>query len=582
MGTPIDILFVTRPAAARDSGQADRYRDLRFEIEGRVAEISVLRAMAGGLGAAEAHEHLIGRGQNSGVFPVLTPIYLEEFFGRQGLVMKEIPCLVDDEDLAREYIRDGVRVIALCTTWLPGAQGLSDIRKAAARLRAMAPGVPIVVGGMGARKAWCLRQLRQREPLLGLLPGWLERSFLTRGLGRMLLKRGLAQHFLLVDPRADRDIDAIVTCEGGEATLAAIARRRREGRDFRDLPNLAIPDGADYRLTASEPEAIDVDAGAVDWRRHARRLGGQEAPVRSGTGCPFRCGFCDFQGLQEVRIRSHKSLLAELRTVAQALPPPRRVYFVDDNLASSRRQLVEFARALAAEKLDLSWRAFLRADAIDAQTAVILRESGCRECLLGMESGDPQVLRNMNKRMDPQQALRGVEALDSAGISTVSTFVVGFPGECGASVERTSEFISGFPSGEPARAFHRYYLFPFMVSPLSPVAGREPRTRFGLRGVGENWAHRTMNVREAGLAMREVFLRVKGPAHFYMEQLPKDWSAPAVRRVIELRDLLQKERLESGRAPRVERLLRQVRHAESLTSESVTPVTAPQCEPVSS
>ena len=172
-----------------------------------------------------------------------------------------------------------------------------------------------------------------------------------------------------------------------------------------------------------------------------------------------------------------------------------------------------------------------------------MQASGCRECALGIESGDPLILRNMNKRLDPERALRTVELLDAHGINTQCTFVVGFPGESAATVERTAAFISSFPSGEKAGAIHRYYLFRFQVLPLSPVATPEKREEHGLTGVGEHWSHSTMNADEAKEAVRELFLNVRGPSHAYMELLPPEWSVAATRHVLEQRDAVQKEQL---------------------------------------
>lgn len=325
-----------------------------------------------------------------------------------------------------------------------------------------------------------------------------------------------------------------------------IARRLREGKDFKNVPNLALPEDGNYRFTADVPETRDLDAEIVDWNRQKHRLGVFDAPIRGSVGCPFNCGFCDFFGLYKPMQRSLESLIAELRTLAEAMPPPRHVYFTDDNVAVSRTRLRQFCRALIAAKLDLSWRGFLRADSIDAESAELLHASGCRECALGIESGDAGILRNMNKRLDPECALQAVHLLDSHGINTQCSFIVGFPGECAATIKRTAQFLSSFPSGEKARAIHRYYLFRFQVQPLSPVATPEKREEYGLTGIGEHWAHRTMNADEAKEAVRELFLNVQGTSHAYMEWLPPqrpEWTVAATRRVLEQRDVIQKERL---------------------------------------
>jgi len=277
----------------------------------------------------------------------------------------------------------------------------------------------------------------------------------------------------------------------------------------------------------------------------------------------MHCEFCDFAKLYKPRLRSADSIIAELRTLAEAVPAPRPVFFTDDNLALSARHFKMFLKALARERLGLSWRAFLRVDAIDEEASVLLRESGCRECLLGIESGDPGVLKNMKKQIDPDQALRAIGQLDKSGIGTQCTFVVGFPGECSASLERTAAFLSALPSGERAQAIHRYYLFPFQVVPLCPVAAPERRAQFALKGWGEKWSHSTMNSEEAAAAMRQIYCSVRGPTHMYLEFLPSEWPISVTRRVIENREALQKHRLANGeRTGDMEQLMAAVRAAD--------------------
>ena len=249
-------------------------------------------------------------------------------------------------------------------------------------------------------------------------------------------------------------------------------------------------------------------------------------------------------------------MIAELKTLTQA--GYKDVFFIDDNIAYSKKQLAEFTKAIIAEHLDLSWRALLRADTIDVETASLLKNSGCSEIMMGVESGDPQVLMNMNKGTDPEKVLKAINCLDTEGIRTRCYFVVGFPGECSKSIENTVSLISSFPSGDSARAFHRYYMSKFMVSPLSPVASPEMRRKFSLKGVGGSWSHSTMKSKEVFGAMRQLFLNVKGPSHLYSESFPADCDAGKIRKVMELRDTMQKERMR-GRAGDLETLITAVR-----------------------
>ena len=73
-----------------------------------------------------------------------------------------------------------------------------------------------------------------------------------------------------------------------------------------------------------------------------------------------------------------------------------------------------------------------------------------------------------------------------------------------------------------------------------------------------------MNSEEAREAVRSLFLKVRGPSHMYLEMLPPEWPRPAVRRVLEARDALQKDRLAGAltEADATARLLSAVGEAE--------------------
>jgi hypothetical protein len=72
-----------------------------------------------------------------------------------------------------------------------------------------------------------------------------------------------------------------------------------------------------------------------------------------------------------------------------------------------------------------------------------------------------------------------------------------------------------------------------------------------------------MDAEGARAAVREIFLRVKGPTHMYLEPLPAEWPAAATRRVLEAREELQKAAVRGPPpAEALPQLLRVVQRAE--------------------
>jgi p-methyltransferase len=183
------------------------------------------------------------------------------------------------------------------------------------------------------------------------------------------------------------------------------------------------------------------------------------------------------------------------------------VYFTDDNLFSSRTRARDICRAILDSGMQVRWRGMVRVTIVDDETAALMAQSGCLEVLLGIESGDPDILRSMGKDASPERILEGIRRLSRAGINTKSTFIVGYPGETDASLQRTVDLLNAYPTDGPA--VHRYLFFRFGVLPLSKVASPESRARFHLRGYGYHWTHDTMTSQEAEQRMEALYDRLK-------------------------------------------------------------------------
>ena len=79
---------------------------------------------------------------------------------------------------------------------------------------------------------------------------------------------------------------------------------------------------------------------------------------------------------------------------------------------------------------------------IDAEAQIVLqrrqaRRSGLRRALVGVESGDPQMLADIQKDITVEQVLITAERCRRFGIKGVFPFIVGMPGETDESVRAT-------------------------------------------------------------------------------------------------------------------------------------------------
>jgi len=207
------------------------------------------------------------------------------------------------------------------------------------------------------------------------------------------------------------------------------------------------------------------------------------------------------------------------------------VSFVDDNALSTPRRALALAGAIAESGLGLRWGGYLRADAVTAEDAPALVASGLQYGWCGIESGDPGMLRRMQKRCDVEAARRGIDALLAEGVQVLTTFVLGFPGESRASVDATAAFLNGLR--RDARGRVEYLVFPFHLMPGSPVDAPARRREYGLTGSFGSWRHSTMSVDDVQATWApHLFRQVDVSYEYYGGDDSRVWTGARQREAI--------------------------------------------------
>ena len=76
----------------------------------------------------------------------------------------------------------------------------------------------------------------------------------------------------------------------------------------------------------------------------------------------------------------------------------------------------------------------------DYDTLKAMKEAGCRLLIVGYESGDPQILKNIKKGATVQRALDFTRDCHKLGLVIHGDFILGLPGETKESIRNTIEF----------------------------------------------------------------------------------------------------------------------------------------------
>ena len=189
-------------------------------------------------------------------------------------------------------------------------------------------------------------------------------------------------------------------------------------------------------------EVADLSRVGVIGNFHGfKPKGTRFATCLSNRGCRAHCTFCsvrNFNG-QGVRQRSVTSVLDELQHLRDAHGIGHITWLDDDLLKDESRALALF-NGMAERKLGLTWDATngLIAAACSEEIVAAMAASGCIATNLGMESGNPEILKRVKKPGTVKGFLRAAEVFKKHPEIHVRVFLmIGFPGETLSMIEDT-------------------------------------------------------------------------------------------------------------------------------------------------
>jgi len=160
----------------------------------------------------------------------------------------------------------------------------------------------------------------------------------------------------------------------------------------------------------------------------------------TSRGCPALCTFClwpQTHSGHRWRLRSADDVAAEVRYAIQAFPGLKEIFFDDDTFNYQKARTIELCKKL--KPLGVTWSCTSRVTT-DYETLKAMKDAGCRLLIVGYESGDPQILKNIKKGATVEMALRFTQNCKKLGLKVHGDFIVGLPGESRESLRRTIEF----------------------------------------------------------------------------------------------------------------------------------------------
>lgn len=162
--------------------------------------------------------------------------------------------------------------------------------------------------------------------------------------------------------------------------------------------------------------------------------GVSEVNIISSRGCINNCTFCsaarslnlDFP----IRERSVHSIIDELLEIKERYPNVQSIRILDDLFLKSQKSLTKAINIFS--RFDFQWRSMAHVQSfnnITQEEINKLKESGCVELFIGIESGSPKILKSINKTSDINVIRSNLSKVFEAKIDVKCYFIFGFPDE---------------------------------------------------------------------------------------------------------------------------------------------------------
>src|ERR1700730_2949279 len=201
------------------------------------------------------------------------------------------------------------------------------------------------------------------------------------------------------------------------------------------------PDAPQIQDLDALPHVTDVYKRDLDVTRYnVPFLLNPYVALYSTRGCPAQCTFCLWpQTLSghPWRKRSSDDVAREMAKAKQMWPEVKEFFFDDDTFNIQKARTVELCEKL--KPLGITWSCTSRVTT-DRETLKAMKDAGCRLLIVGYESGDPQILKNIKKGATVERARAFTKDCHDLGLTVHADFILGLPGETRESIRNTINF----------------------------------------------------------------------------------------------------------------------------------------------
>jgi radical SAM superfamily enzyme YgiQ (UPF0313 family) len=233
-------------------------------------------------------------------------------------------------------------------------------------------------------------------------------------------------------------VDMVCRGEGEEAFLELVDKMSA-GKDYHDIRNIWLKKRKGIiKKNTLRPLIKDLDSLPFPDKDLFYKYGcfKDTLMVSSSRGCLFNCSYCHnclerrlYKGSFPYMRKRSVGYLIRLLSYYKKKYRIKRINFEEDMFVIDKDWLKEFSYYYTKE-ISLPFYCFIHPNLLDEERAGLLREAGCVEAFVGVESGNKTLRKQIMKRDTPEAKIREtIFLLKKSKIKIVISVIFGWPGE---------------------------------------------------------------------------------------------------------------------------------------------------------
>lgn len=241
----------------------------------------------------------------------------------------------------------------------------------------------------------------------------------------------------------------IISLGEGEETWKELTYCLENNIDYHSLKGIAYKQDSQIKINPCRGFSDLSDMPVSDWsmldvpKYMQTYLGCNKMMyIYSSKGCPCKCAFCSNVNFHKSthRKRPNEYVIEEIKYLIENYGLDG-VFFSDELWCVKKSDMIDFCSRVKENKLNFHWGVQLRIGMLDEEDYRMMYEAGCRWIFFGVESGSDEMLKIIHKNIDKKAIKPTMDCLRDIGITSICSFIIGFPNETVEQLRDTVELI---------------------------------------------------------------------------------------------------------------------------------------------